>query len=457
MLGPLPHVGMEALERSCFKDEVSDTELFAVKDHNYSQQYANMYFSRLSVLRNQVLKASESKWSGKARFVPKVLDVAGPDLSFIVGTIYCEFGNKPNILNEVTTDQWMSFDHSEASYRDSDPEKNQILLEDESGRILLVGDTVKDSILVTGVVVGVLGREVAGGAFEVAELCYPMPQSTQVPLSELPIQQDTVPVKNQPKWIALLSDLALGSDGDDVAVQMCFDYLAGDLDPQGTVAISKLIVAGNSLALKMETDKEREAARWARSRPDVATNDLFLSPVQNLDTLIASVASTLSVDVLSGQSDPSTQRMPQDPLPRGLFSLSRQFSAFKTVSNPYKCSINGLVVVCDSGQPLSDICKYEPNSSPLKLAESIHLWQHLAPTCPDTLWCYPFKMSDPFIMSESPHVHVIGCQKAFQTSEYIHPETGAKTRIILVPSFKRTKQLVLLNSQTLETRVVDFS
>lgn len=47
------------------------------------------------------------------------------------------------------------------------------MLEDESGRIKLVGDVVKKAGLVTGVVVAALGAETANGDFEVIELCYP--------------------------------------------------------------------------------------------------------------------------------------------------------------------------------------------------------------------------------------------------------------------------------------------
>jgi DNA polymerase delta subunit 2 len=56
------------------------------------------------------------------------------------------------------------------------------MLEDESGRIRLVGDHVRQARLVTGVIIGALGAETANGDFEVVDICYPgmAPQ----PLSE---------------------------------------------------------------------------------------------------------------------------------------------------------------------------------------------------------------------------------------------------------------------------------
>ena len=47
------------------------------------------------------------------------------------------------------------------------------MLEDESGRIRLIGKVLEDIPLVTGVIVGVLGAETSGGDFEAVDLCFP--------------------------------------------------------------------------------------------------------------------------------------------------------------------------------------------------------------------------------------------------------------------------------------------
>ena len=43
------------------------------------------------------------------------------------------------------------------------------MLEDESGRIRLVGERLKSSRLVTGVIIGALGMETPNGEFEVVD------------------------------------------------------------------------------------------------------------------------------------------------------------------------------------------------------------------------------------------------------------------------------------------------
>ncbi len=47
------------------------------------------------------------------------------------------------------------------------------MLEDESGRICLVGERLNNAGLVTGVIMGALGIETNNGDFEVVDICFP--------------------------------------------------------------------------------------------------------------------------------------------------------------------------------------------------------------------------------------------------------------------------------------------
>jgi len=49
---------------------------------------------------------------------------------------------------------------------------DSVMLEDESGRIRLVGDRLKEARLVTGVIMSALGMETPGGDFEVIDYCF---------------------------------------------------------------------------------------------------------------------------------------------------------------------------------------------------------------------------------------------------------------------------------------------
>jgi DNA polymerase delta subunit 2 len=104
-----------------------------------------------------------------------------------------------------------------------------------------------------------------------------------------------------------------------------------------------------------------------------------------------------------------------------------------------------------SGQNISDICRYANDVDPLLAASQTILCRHVAPTAPDTLPCYPFSSSDPFIIDQhSPNVYFIGNQDRFDSKLLTGKTNGNAVRIILVPSFARTNSAALVNLRTLE-------
>lgn len=91
----------------------------------------------------------------------------------------------------------------------------------------------------------------------------------------------------------------------------------------------------------------------------------------------------------------------------------------------------------------------------LGMAERCLRWRIIAPTAPDTLWCYPFVDRDPFVIKETPQVLVIGNQPRFET-RVVEGEGGVRCRIVMVPRFDVTGEIVLLDVETKEVEVVRF-
>lgn len=73
------------------------------------------------------------------------------------------------------------------------------MIEDESGRIRLVGDRLKSAQLVTGVIVSVLGIETGGGDFEVVDICFaglaPQPKTDS---SSSTVDEESMDVDGRP-------------------------------------------------------------------------------------------------------------------------------------------------------------------------------------------------------------------------------------------------------------------
>lgn len=410
-----------------------------------------MYQRRLEVLRERVTKKCEAKWDDGFRLrgklvvkKNKVLDIRASEPCWCVGTIYCEMKYKPNILDEVVNDVYGAPDLVK-SY--TDPEgTDEIMLEDESGRILLVGDLVKKTPFVSGTVVGILGMEAEAGTFQALDICYPYP----IPQAPLP----SVPTKGK---IALLSGLNVVPNDPVLSTKLKVleDYLSGDIiDSKEVSKIGRLVICGNSMHPSSSSD--------------------LPGCLNELGSFLVNVLRTIPVDIMPGENDPSDRSLPQQPLHKALFSdvLSDQLenveeSLFRPVTNPMWFAINGLDLLGTSGQNINDICKYiipnfnntddlsveEQTNARFRMIEGTLKWQNIAPTAPDTLWCYPYQDNDPFILDRWPHVYFIGNQPQFAARD-INLGDDLRVKAITLPEFSTTGQIVILDLDTLDTELI---
>lgn len=85
------------------------------KEKQYQQQYADMYFVRLTKLKPVVEAIAAEDWDGfqvageTVQKVERVLDVRQGSLCWVVGTTYMEMPVKPNILDDISKDVSYSF------------------------------------------------------------------------------------------------------------------------------------------------------------------------------------------------------------------------------------------------------------------------------------------------------------------------------------------------------------
>ncbi|KAI8921375.1 DNA polymerase alpha/epsilon subunit B-domain-containing protein [Powellomyces hirtus] len=424
-----------------------DNDRFTVKERVYTQQYAGIYFCRLNMLRPKAFAAANERW-GKTEAappaVPRVLDVKTSQVCYIVGTVYVDMPLKPCILDEVTKEHWILAPPPREKYATEDDE---FILEDESGRVSLTGSILKKTMLVTGIIIAVLGCETASGQFEVIDICYPA-LKPQIP-PQIEIEAD--------KYVAVVSGLNVGDESYGLDLELLIDFLTGELgtgkDQHRNAGIVRVIVAGNSVTKPPPVDDEK---RPARNRYGAETATFNVEPIRALDTLLAELCETLPVDLLPGEFDPANFSLPQQPIHYSIFPSACKFSSFNPVTNPCKLDIDGISLLATSGQTLDNIFRYVATDNRLSMAEKTIVWGHLAPTAPDTLWCHPFKDTDPFVLSSRPHIYIVGNQPKFETSLMTDTQQN-QTRVVLVPSFAVSKTIVLINLRTLEASPVVFN
>lgn len=126
-----------------------------------------------------------------------------------------------------------------------------------------------------------------------------------------------------------------------------------------------------------------------------------------------------------------------------------------------------------SGQTLDDVYKYVEGDDRLGMAERLLRWRLVAPTAPDTLCLYPrppemvsllmhvigsypFHEKDQFVIEECPHVFFVGNQPEYKTS-LLEGEDGQQVRVVLIPKFSETGQIIVVDLDTLDVEAVKFS
>ncbi|KAI2792280.1 hypothetical protein POX_b02317 [Penicillium oxalicum] len=451
-----------------------------------------------------------------ARRVDRVLDVRQGELCWMAGTVYMDMPLKPNILEDLTKETFTSAPPPRRTYTDpSNPSATQIMMEDESGRIRLTGNLLLSTQLATGVTIAALGTETVNGEFEVIDIkvpdLAPQPQrwARGSPASK-DSRQTTHEGAGKSGKIAFVSGLGItGSSNDTLALELLADYLLGYTgidDSADASRITRLIIAGNSLGASVTADVAAAAAenavkkKLAPKKYGYDASAYNSSPITQLDNFLAEILPSIPVTLMAGESDPANFSLPQQGIHRAMFPRSRAYCAppptgdskqevgwFDSVSNPWEGDVEGWRLWGCSGQNVDDVLRYldfpsddadpiterDDSEARLRIMEAMLRWRCGVPTAPDTIWSYPFQTVDPFVLDASPHIFFTGNQPVFKTTviEAHAPfqldgdmemkdsdasPPAARVRLLSIPRFKETGELILVDTESLEVEVIRF-
>ncbi|KAI9370329.1 DNA polymerase alpha/epsilon subunit B-domain-containing protein [Aspergillus egyptiacus] len=488
------------------------------QERQYQQQYGDMYFLRLAKLKPAVEAVAVEAWEGfsiageHARRVERVLDVRQGELCWVAGTIYMEMPLKPNILDDLTKDNFTSAPPPRRTYVDSaHPELTEIMLEDESGRLRLTGSKLRSVQLATGAIIAVLGTENANGDFEAVDI--KVPDLARQPQRWERDEAQASPGDSKKGKIAFVSGLGItGTSSDSLALELLADYLLGytgstsgdDNDPVPDAGgITRLIIAGNSLgadtiSVAAPDLKDGAGKKILQKKYGYDASSYNASPITQLDSFLAELLPSIPITLMPGESDPANFALPQQPIHRAMFPRSRAYCAapptddqkpepgwFDSVTNPWEGDVEGWRLWGSSGQNVDDVLRYldfadddgnvDTNGdveARIRIMEAMLRWRCAVPTAPDTIWSYPFQTHDPFVMETCPHLFFAGNQPQFKTA-VIEGDAPLKlngddtemggtgdslptVRLLSIPKFRETGELVLVDTDTLEVEVVKF-
>ncbi|XP_007475910.3 DNA polymerase delta subunit 2 isoform X1 [Monodelphis domestica] len=420
----------------------NSSQPFRLGERSFSRQYAHIYATRLIHMTPLLVKRARQRWSSEVS-VRKLCELQPGEKCCVVGTLFKSMQLQPSILREISEEHNLLPQPPRSKYIHPDDE---LILEDELQRIKLEG-TIDVSKLVTGIVLAVLGSVQDDGKFLVEDHCF----------ADLPPQKPmTVP--DADRFVLLVSGLGLGGCSGEslLGTQLMVDVVTGQLGDEGEQSsaahISRVILAGNLLSQNTQSRDSISKAKYLTKKTQAAS----VEAIKMLDEILLQLSASVPVDVMPGEFDPTNYTLPQQPLHPCMFPLATAYSTLQLVTNPYQATIDGVRFLGTSGQNVSDIFRYSSMEDHLEILEWTLRVGHISPTAPDTLGCYPFYKTDPFIFPECPHVYFCGNTPNFRSKIIRGPEEQT-VLLVAVPNFSTTQTACLVNLRNLACQPISFS
>ena len=83
----------------------NQSQAFLIKKKTFDRQYAPLYAERLLTMRSDIENTALKKWGTKYEIKKNLVDLVQNTKSIIIGTLFQEMKNKPNILKELADDE----------------------------------------------------------------------------------------------------------------------------------------------------------------------------------------------------------------------------------------------------------------------------------------------------------------------------------------------------------------
>ncbi|CAJ0961730.1 unnamed protein product, partial [Mesorhabditis belari] len=425
----------------------------------HQRQYFHLYEARVKAVRERILQNAQRMLSKNIKIsslenVAEEVDSQSTTATdvLVVGTIEKRIRARPSVLKTMADDDLKMDDSEEDGGNGIDSEVptligNKDFLEFEDDKQILTGNINMDSVA-TGCTCGLFGRQVSGGVFEVKQVVWPMP-APQRPL----------PTFDSEPMIAFLSGINVcgnpQQDANALSGLTLFTQWAGGqmgIETDKAAHVCRVVITGESINVASQAVEFANKAAYL-IRHEEAPN---VGCAKVLDEHIARLTTLMPVDLMPGDGDPTVALHPQRPIHKTVLPMAGlNGGTLNLTTNPYEFSLGELDFCVLSGQTITDLRRLSTINSASKLMTHMLTWQHLAPTCPDTVDGFPLIDRDPFVIERFPHVMVVGNQPKAEVD--VFESAGRRCVLISLPRFSRSQIVALLNLRTLKVEWKQFT
>lgn len=155
-------------------------------------------------------------------------------------------------------------------------------------------------------------------------------------------------------------------------------------------------------------------------------------------------------------NDPTISSLPQIPFKKILFPRLAQNQRAIFLSNPdtIELSENVKILLMDG----INVRDYQSQNGLdfYETAKFMLLMRLLAPTCPNTLEALPIETKDYLLLVDFTSLIVIGNSPDYKEDVLLSRKNEKICRIVFVPGFSESGKVVLMNFDTLQTKMIEF-
>ncbi len=416
-------------------------------------QYFRVYDKRLTFLKGKLQQKLHVDWP-KIQLNSSIPKCKDKNLSICIGVLYKDMPLRPNPLSPNYQQQLVCSSFLSSSVKENLKKHDNLYLEDKHGKILLDLSKIRNlhvDDFFSGIVIAVKGKyDIHEGHFIVSDIMLPYSHIVNV------ISPDNLLISNQnfTPNIAIIGGIYHGISPLFKTKEECDHYeavknkLSSNL--KKITSLDKLIISGGLINVFNDLDNfqdDKESNRISNNKIKIK----LIDEIARADSFINTLAKDILVEIMPSEKEPTTALFPQMPFNKRLFKASKNNSNVQFVSNPYKFMKGNNTIFGFSQEILSSIKKYSNKTNDIDIIVEFIQSGHLAPIIPDMIRSYPFKDTDPFLITKEddiPEVIFYSGGDKYERREILFNKK--KLTLLIIPEFYKTNSIILLNTETYE-------